>query len=198
MAFTYKIWLKLCELRQFRSVLIQANLLSHSRYSKLSSATTKIDTAERSKSIGRESLPVCLGNRCHSESAGLAARGQSSWNMMRIGDKKTFCLGICQNWQWVNHDDATEVSDQAPHKTTYQQNNSRYKKFQQSGCLCTVKQTAGQTILPCRGNCYQYQLPEPAATMANATITGRQRGFHFRTRQSPATLPFWHLCSPQC
>jgi hypothetical protein len=40
------------------------------------SATTKMDTAERSISIGRESLQVCLGNRHHGVLAGFTTRGQ--------------------------------------------------------------------------------------------------------------------------
>jgi hypothetical protein len=41
----------------------------------------------------------------------------------RTGDKKVFCLGICQNW--VNCDSATDVLDRVPNRTTYRQNNSR-------------------------------------------------------------------------
>jgi len=37
-----------------------------------------------------------------------------------------------------------------------------------------------------------------AATVANATITGRYRGLHSSTRRSPATLTFGRPCSPQC
>jgi hypothetical protein len=96
--------------------------ISPSGTSELDSATTKTDTAERSISIGRESLQVCLGNRRYGVLADFSARRQSWRNMARTGYKKAFCLGICQNW--INCDGATVVSDLALHRTTYGQNNS--------------------------------------------------------------------------
>jgi hypothetical protein len=57
--------------------IIQDNSLIPSGNSKLGSTTTKIDTAERSISVGRDSLQVCLGNKHHGILAGFTPREQS-------------------------------------------------------------------------------------------------------------------------
>jgi hypothetical protein len=49
-------------------------------------------TAERSISIGRESLQVRLGNRHHGVLADFTARGQSWRNMARTREKKAFSV----------------------------------------------------------------------------------------------------------
>jgi hypothetical protein len=75
------------------------------------------DRHSRKERINRwESLQVLLGNRRRGVLAGFTARGHSWQNVAWTGDKKAFCLGVCQNW--VNCDGAMEVSDHVPHRTT--------------------------------------------------------------------------------
>jgi hypothetical protein len=74
-------------------------MTSHLYTSELGSWTTNSDTAERSISVGTESLQVCSCNRRHGDVlVGFTARGQSWRNMARTAEKKLFCLGIYHNW----------------------------------------------------------------------------------------------------
>jgi hypothetical protein len=75
------------ELSTGNSLHIQSNSLSPSGNTELGSATTKTDIAERSMSIGRESLRVCLGNRRRGVLERFTASGQSWRNMAMTGDK---------------------------------------------------------------------------------------------------------------
>ena len=97
--------------------------ISPSGTSELDCATTKTDTAERSISIGRESLKIffVLGALAYLQVPPLGGSRDEKWRAQWI--KSVMCLGICQNW--VNCDGATEVSDHVPHRTIYGQNNSR-------------------------------------------------------------------------
>jgi hypothetical protein len=107
----------------------------------LGSTPIKIDTAEGRISIGWESLQVCLCNRCHGILAGFTARDQSWWNMARIGDKKAFCvLEFAQTESFVMMQQRfwTKYHAQPPADKTIC---DWYMKFQQSGCLCSAKQT---------------------------------------------------------
>ena len=65
---------------------------SPSGTSELGCAPTKTDIAERSISIGRESLQVFLCTRRHGVRADFTARGQSWLKMVWTGNKKAFCV----------------------------------------------------------------------------------------------------------
>jgi hypothetical protein len=103
--------------------------------------TTKINTAERSVSIGRESVQVCLGNGRLGVLAGFTDRGQSWRNMAWTGDKKAFCVLefdktelIVTIKMWFR----TMYHTEPPTDKTIRE---WYMKFQQSGCLCAAKRT---------------------------------------------------------
>jgi hypothetical protein len=114
--------------------------MSPSGISELGSTTTKTDAAEKSMSVGRESLKVLGGNKCHV--AGFTTRGQLWRNMALMGLQSILYVGICQNW--VRCDDVMEVLD---HRTTYGQKKTVcewYKKFQRGDCLCTPNPMTGK------------------------------------------------------
>jgi hypothetical protein len=159
--------------------------------SELGRATTKTYPAERSISIDTASLQVCLGNGRHGILACFTARGQLWRNMAKTGDKKVFCVlkvpKLCQLWR-----------RNGGFRPSTMQNQLWTKQFvsgtRNSSTVAVCALLNGQLrplFFFCGASCYRYQLPERAASVVNATITGRYRGFHFSTRQSPATLPFW-------
>ena len=91
--------------------------ISPSGISELDCTTTKTDTAERSISIGRESLQVffVLGALAYFQVPPLGGSRDEKWR------SSVLCLGICQNR--VSCYCALEVLDHVPHRTTYRQNN---------------------------------------------------------------------------
>ena len=93
--------------------------ISPSGISELDCATTKTDTAERSISIGTESLQVffVLGALAYFQVPPLGVSRDEKWR-----SQKAFCvLEFAKTESIVT---ATEVSDHVPHRTTYRQNNS--------------------------------------------------------------------------
>ena len=113
--------------------------INPSGISELDCATTKIDTAERSISIGRESLQIflVLGALAYFQVPPLGGSREEKWRSQWIRK-----CSVSWNLPKLSRDCATEVSDHVPHRTTYWQNNSwMVHEFQQSGCLCAAKRT---------------------------------------------------------
>ena len=104
--------------------------------------------AERSISIGRESLQVFLCTRRHGVLAGFTARGQSRRNMVWTGNKKAFCVlefaktesTVTVQWRFQTMYHTEPPMDKTIHEW--------YMKFQQSGCLCTAKRTGWPGLWP--------------------------------------------------
>ena len=95
--------------------------ISPSGISELDCATAKKDTAERSISVGRESLQVffVLGALAYFQVPPLG--GSHEEKMAFTVNKKAFCvLEFAKTESIVT---ATEVSDHVPHRTIYRQNN---------------------------------------------------------------------------
>jgi hypothetical protein len=112
-----------------------------SRTSELGCPTTKTDTAESSISIGRESLQAFLCTRRHGVLAGFITRGQSWWNMAWTGNKKAFWIlefAKTESIMMVQRRFRTMYRTEPPTDKTIRK---WHMKLQQSGCLCTVKQT---------------------------------------------------------
>jgi hypothetical protein len=103
------------------------------RTSKLGCTTTKTDTAERSISIGRESLQDILCTRCCGILAGFTARGSHD----ETGNKKAFRLEFAKTESivTVQRRFRTMYHTETPTDKTIHE---WYMEFQHNGCLCTA------------------------------------------------------------
>ena len=162
--------------------------ISTSGISEIDCATTKTDTAERSISIGRESLQVfffVLGVLVYFQVPPLGGSSDEKWRSqwMRKRSVSWNLPKLSQLWL------ATEVSDHVPHRTTYRQNNSwMVHEFQQSGCLCAAKWTSrpiGPDGLFCSSHIVKYR-----------TVSSTVETDMYLVLKPMFQPPFWHLLLP--